>query len=95
MKHFNTTFTASVLALSLLFAGNAFADGHSRSGGATVTTDAGKTYDINHQASTDGNGNYSKSTTVNGKEIRSVDGGNGSRTITHANGHSRHVTRSK
>ncbi len=95
MKHFNTTLTASVLALSVLFAGNAFAEGHSRSGGATVTTDGGKTYDINHHVSTDGNGNYSKSTDVNGKEIRSVDGGNGSRTVTHGNSSSRHVTRSK
>lgn len=95
MKSLTTTLTASALAFTVLFAGNAFADGHSRSGGATVTTDSGKTYDVDHQASTDGNGNYSKSTTVNGKTARSVSGGNGSRTVTHANGSSRHVTRSK
>lgn len=95
MNTLKTTFTASLLLATALFAGNAMADGYSHSGGATITTDSGNTYDVNHQASTDGQGNYNKSTTVNGREIRSVQGGHGTRTVTRGNRVSRTVVRSR
>lgn len=95
MQNVKSTLTASLLLATALFAGNALADGHSRSGGATISTDSGKTYDVDHQASTDGKGNYSKSTTVNGKEVRSVEGGQGKRTVTRGTGASRTVVRGR
>jgi hypothetical protein len=94
MNTFKMTLATSLIVMTAAFTGSAMADEpeRSRSGGATITTDSGKTYDVDHQASTDGNGNYKKSTSVNGKEIRSVEGGHGSRTIKRPNG-GRTVTR--